>query len=160
MLLSHYVQQVMSNVCLLFSAALPSCLIIRSCTVRSRCRWQKIRRASRRPPWYVQITLVHSPRHVLLQKTVNRRSLLALVMCLWQSRWRTRNEPPLAHGKVTVYPRITSDTYSACFTQLRDQLRLWRNETLPPATVCWPSARGSVVTSDSYVDVVSISAFD
>ena len=138
MLLPHYVQQVMSYVCWLFSEALPSCLIIRSCTVGLRYRWQLIVRASRRPPWYVQITLAHSPRHVLLQKTVNRRSSLALVMCLWQSRWRTRNKPPLAHGKVTIYLLLTSDTYSACFTQLRDELRLWRNDTLPPVSYCWP----------------------
>ena len=134
MLLTHYVKQVMSNVCLLVSAALPSCLIIRSCTVGSRCRWTLIRRASRRPPWYVQITLAHSPRHVLLQETVDRRSSLALVMCLWQSRWRTRNKPPLAHGKGSVYLLTTSDTYWACSAQLRDELRLWRNDTLPPVT--------------------------
>ena len=134
MLLTHYVQQVMSIVCLLFSASLPSCLIIRSCTVGSRCRWQLIRRASRRPPWYVQITLVHSHRHVILQKTVNRRSLLALVMCLWQSCLRTRNKPLPAHGKVSVYLLTTSDTYWACSAQLRDELRLWCNDTLPPVT--------------------------
>ena len=134
MLLPHYVQQVMSYVCLLVSATLWSCPLIRSCTVRSRYRWTLIIRASRRPPWYVQTTLVHSSRHVLLQKTVNRRSSLALVMCLWQSCWRTRNEPLPAHGKVSVYLLTTKGTYSACFTQLRDELRLWRNDTLPPVT--------------------------
>ena len=34
------------------------------------------------------------------------------------------------------------------------------NDTLPPATSADPSARGSVVTSDADVDVVSINAFD
>ena len=54
----------------------------------------------------------------------------------------------------------TSDTYSACFTQLHDELRLWRNDTLSPATSADPSAYGSVVTSDADVDVVFVNGFD
>ena len=58
-----------------------------------------------------------------------------------------------------MYLMTTKGTYSACFTQLRDELRLWRNDTLSPATSADPSAYGSVVTSDADADVVSINAF-
>ena len=140
------------------SDELPKC-IDQIVLCRSRCRQKLIRIASRRPPWYVTTTLVHSYCHLILQNILNRRSSLALVMCLWQSRWGARNEPLPAHGKIIVHLLTISDTYSACFTQLRDELRLWRNKTLPPATFCWPSAYGSVVRSDADVDVVSINAF-
>ena len=60
-----------------------------------------------------------------------------------------------------MYLLTTSDTYSACFTQLRDELRLWRNDTLSPATSADPAhAAAYVVTSDADADVGIINAFD